>query len=291
MAKRTYKIISIVLFLFFLSLWGWMFFFFSKKIEREKIKQKQTKITTTSLKTIFKKQIDKKEKVINKNQKKQTERMWCGNFPCLSSEEFVQIWEKFEQKLPYKKKRIPITQSKEENILVWEIAEKHGYHLRPIANEISLAEENGKKVKEEVKKNFRKLSQQIKAYGYTLSLRSAYRSPEQQKKIFLKKIQGKKLNSYTVEKILKTIAPPGYSKHHTGYAVDFTCENGDLKDFRESPCYILLSANNFELAKEYGFIPSYPFTKKRYGPLPEPWEFVWVGKKNIFNLREKDNNQ
>ena len=54
--------------------------------------------------------------------------------------------------------------------------------------------------------------------GVTLQLVSAFRSLEYQRQIFERKIAA----GQSLEQILKVNAPPGYSEHHTGRAVDLT---------------------------------------------------------------------
>ena len=76
------------------------------------------------------------------------------------------------------------------------------------------------------------------------------------------------------------MAPPGHSKHHTGYAIDVAAAQGDLT-FGRTQTYAWMAANNFANAKAHGWIPSYPEGSKPAGPNPEPWEFVWVGHENI----------
>ncbi len=64
------------------------------------------------------------------------------------------------------------------------------------------------------------------------------------------------------------VAPPGFSKHHTGHAVDF----------RTSDNYSWLTRNNYANALANGWLPSYPTgATVKYGPNPEILEFVYVG--------------
>ncbi len=70
---------------------------------------------------------------------------------------------------------------------------------------------------------------------------------------------------------------PGTSKHHAGYALDFRYPSGTFGEFRSTPDYAWLAADNFAVPKRHGLIPSYPDDAESQGPNPEPWEFVWVG--------------
>lgn len=130
-----------------------------------------------------------------------------------------------------------------------------------------------------------KVKQAAKNEGYSLSLISAYRSPEYQRGMFISRIYDSGVTlaqlangsaDTTIDSILQITAVPGYSRHHTGYTVDFWCNDGSAT-FLASSCYRWLSANSYQKAMEYGWIPSYPEGASEQGPEPEPWEYVWVG--------------
>lgn len=130
-----------------------------------------------------------------------------------------------------------------------------------------------------------KIKQAGKSEGYPLTLISAYRSPEYQRAMFIQRIyvSGVTLAQLasgsadaTIDSILQITAVPGYSRHHTGYTVDFWCEDGSVT-FLTSSCYRWLSADGYQKAMEFGWIPSYPEGASEQGPEPEPWEYVWVG--------------
>lgn len=71
-------------------------------------------------------------------------------------------------------------------------------------------------------------------------------------------------------------APPGYSEHHTGYAVDIgdgERPTADLKfEFEQTPAYQWLMAN----AQRYGFELSFPEGNAQ-GVSFEPWHWRYVG--------------
>ncbi len=77
------------------------------------------------------------------------------------------------------------------------------------------------------------------------------------------------------------MAVPGYSKHHTGYAIDVRSSTGSGFAFADTEAYRWLAADNFANAKAFGWVPSYPEGSAPAGPVPEPWEFVWAGTTNI----------
>lgn len=125
-----------------------------------------------------------------------------------------------------------------------------------------------------------------KLAGINVGLTAAYRSADEQKRIFLQRLAAQNIQIATIasgahdaqiNQVLRTTAIPGYSRHHTGYTVDISCENQPRNAFENTVCFQWLSANNYENAKKHGWIPSYPEGAGQQGPDPESWEYVWVG--------------
>lgn len=126
--------------------------------------------------------------------------------------------------------------------------------------------------------------------GIPLELYSAYRSPDWQRGLFLERMKARGItvdqivNGYAdgaLKDVLSVTGIPGYSRHHSGYAVDFWCEDGSGL-FANSSCAAWLERDNYLQAKKFGWIPSYPDGAGIQGPEPEPWEYVWVGKSLLF---------
>lgn len=122
--------------------------------------------------------------------------------------------------------------------------------------------------------------------GLNFGVTDAYRAADDQKEIFLARLRatGVPLNGLgsgaydgQINQVLAITAPPGYSRHHSGYTVDITCQNQPNLAFENTVCFQWLEANNYERAKTYGWIPSYPAGTSQQGPEPESWEYVWVG--------------
>lgn len=86
-----------------------------------------------------------------------------------------------------------------------------------------------------------------------------------------------KTSQAAIDTVLEGAAPPGYSKHHSAYTVDMTCSGLGAKSFIGTVCDEWLSADDYEVARTYGFIPSYPSKIDVQGPAPEPWEYNYVG--------------
>lgn len=126
-----------------------------------------------------------------------------------------------------------------------------------------------------------------KKAGYTLSLTAAFRSVEYQRQLFVDRLNASAeaiaagTADAAVNTTLERTAPPGYSRHHNGFTVDFSCGAVGGESFLATGCYEWLSKNNFENAKNFGWIPSYPEGTHVTGPEPEAWEFVWVGRESL----------
>ena len=117
------------------------------------------------------------------------------------------------------------------------------------------------------------------AAGHSISMTSAYRSATNQALILRDRITG--FSDAEIDTVLQMVAAPGYSKHHTGYAIDLRSGGATLHAFANTPAYAWMAADNWANAKAHGWLPSYPEGVANLGPNPEPWEFVWVGTTNI----------
>lgn len=96
-----------------------------------------------------------------------------------------------------------------------------------------------------------------------LRLVSAYRSIEYQAGIVRRKQQ----RGQSLEEILAVSAPPGFSEHHTGRAVDI---NSLETEFEHSGAYAWLLLN----AERFGFHLSYPRGNTQ-GYAFEPWHWCY----------------
>lgn len=171
-----------------------------------------------------------------------------------------------------------------------QIGEERGYVRRPTPAG-PLVNVGGVQLQPDAAEAWAALRDAARAAGHTLVLQSGYRSHSTQRTILLRR-----LYSYTYSAInyrLQYVAPPGYSKHHTGYAIDITQPGYAFTSFAASPAYAWLAGNNYANAKRHGWIPSYPPDATNQGPRPEAWEFTYVGIDNIrcygFSPTEGDN--
>jgi D-alanyl-D-alanine carboxypeptidase len=106
--------------------------------------------------------------------------------------------------------------------------------------------------------------------GLPISIVSAFRSVERQAEI----VRAKLARGLSLESILCVSAPPGFSEHHSGRAVDVTTENvRPLEvEFEQTAAFRWLSDH----ARGFGFLLSYP-RQNPYGFAYEPWHwcFAW----------------
>lgn len=158
------------------------------------------------------------------------------------------------------------------------IAESRGYVRRPLPAG-ALQWVSGRQMQPSAVDAWVALRDAARAAGYTLSLTSAYRSHADQRAVFLKRLYS--YSDSAIDTRLRTAAAPGYSKHHTGYAIDITQAGYAFTSFKYSPAYQWLSADNYANAKRFGWIPSYPPDAGSQGPVPEAWELTFVGLDNI----------
>jgi zinc D-Ala-D-Ala carboxypeptidase len=118
---------------------------------------------------------------------------------------------------------------------------------------------------------FRQMVEAAKAEGVSIVPISGFRTVAQQEKLFERQIrrQGSASAAATLS------APPGYSEHHTGYALDIgdgARPQTDVKfEFEDTVAYRWMAAN----AKRYGFELSYPRDNVQ-GVSFEPWHWRFI---------------
>lgn len=104
--------------------------------------------------------------------------------------------------------------------------------------------------------------------GIGLLLISAFRSVEFQASL----IRNKLARGQTIAEVLVVNAPPGYSEHHSGRAIDIGVAGTAALDaaFEQTAAFAWLSAR----AASFGFRMSYP-RDNREGYCYEPWHWCW----------------
>jgi D-alanyl-D-alanine carboxypeptidase len=104
--------------------------------------------------------------------------------------------------------------------------------------------------------------------GIILVALSGFRSIERQVDI----IQQKLLTGETIDSILRVVAAPGYSEHHTGRAIDIGDPVGPplTEGFARTPAFRWLQRR----AGDFGFRLSYP-QGNPHGIAYEPWHWCF----------------
>lgn len=155
-----------------------------------------------------------------------------------------------------------------------DLAERRGYGRRPTAS-APLVTVGGVRLLPEVAEAWEALRRDALGSGHDLRLVAGFRDVATQRTLFLGRLRGHSTGA--IEATLRWTAPPGYSKHHTGAAIDITVRGLRPGAFGGSAAYTWLAANNYRRARAHGFLPSYPPDGPPQGPEPEPWEWVYVG--------------
>lgn len=104
--------------------------------------------------------------------------------------------------------------------------------------------------------------------GVVLVAISGFRSVVRQTEIIREKLAA----GQSIDDILRFVAAPGYSEHHTGRAIDIgSPENTELdEDFAQTPAFRWLEAH----ARHFGFTLSFP-PGNPHGIGYEPWHWCW----------------
>lgn len=107
-----------------------------------------------------------------------------------------------------------------------------------------------------------------KADGISLELVSSFRSVADQNRILARKLR----QGQSLQDILRVNAPPGYSEHHTGCAIDLAVPGEAVltEAFEGSPAFAWLLRH----ASRFGFRLSYP-RNNPLGFVYEPWHWCF----------------
>ncbi|MEX0900854.1 MAG: M15 family metallopeptidase [Gammaproteobacteria bacterium] len=115
---------------------------------------------------------------------------------------------------------------------------------------------------------WRAMHEAAAADGIELIVVSAFRSITYQHGIIQRKLDA----GQTPEQILAVSAPPGYSEHHSGRALDLTTPGSPVLEeaFADTDAFRWLQKH----AGRYGFVLSYP-PGNPHGFTYEPWHWAW----------------
>jgi zinc D-Ala-D-Ala carboxypeptidase len=129
------------------------------------------------------------------------------------------------------------------------------------------------KLRQNAARYFLNMVEAARLEGVELEAISGFRSLAVQKELFFE--IGKERNQTPSERA-KVSAPPGYSEHHTGYAVDISDRLNPSTNL--SPSFDRTNAFGWmsKNAARYGFELSFP-PNNRQGVMYEPWHWRFVG--------------
>ena len=140
-------------------------------------------------------------------------------------------------------------------------------------------------VHREIYENFKEMQFMAAQRGVSLQLLSGFRSIDLQRDIFY---ENKSIRNQTAVERSMVSAPPGYSEHSTGYAIDI----GDANypdthfevEFEQTPAFKWMR----RYAPKYHFVLSFPPNNKQ-GVNYEPWHWRFEGTVNALRKFEAAN--
>lgn len=150
------------------------------------------------------------------------------------------------------------------------------YKEAPESELASISSDGRIQMRKAAAEKFQAMQQDARRAGVILVAISGFRSVKDQEQLFF--TVGAQRNQTPAERAALS-APPGYSEHHTGYAVDI----GDgavpatnlSEKFENTKAYQWLEAN----AARYGFELSFPKNNPQ-GVSYEPWHWRFVGDRD-----------
>jgi D-alanyl-D-alanine carboxypeptidase len=165
-----------------------------------------------------------------------------------------------------------------------------GHHPYPEAPEAELepiTPDGAMKLRNSAAKAYKEMVAAAAAEGVTLSPISTFRSVNDQQQVFF---DVKAERNQSAQQRAGVSAPPGYSEHHTGYAIDIG--DGSVPavnlspDFDQTPAFRWLEAN----AARFNFELSFPKGNKQ-GVTYEPWHWRFIGDKQSLETFYKAREQ
>ena len=140
-------------------------------------------------------------------------------------------------------------------------------------------------VHKDIYENFKEMQFMAAQRGISLQLLSGYRSIDLQREIFY---ENKSIRNQTAIERSWDSAPPGYSEHSTGYAIDVGDGNYPNThfevEFEQTPAFKFMK----RFASKYHFVLSFPPNNKQ-GVTYEPWHWRFEGTVNALRKFEAAN--
>ncbi|MEM8828330.1 MAG: M15 family metallopeptidase [Cyanobacteria bacterium P01_G01_bin.19] len=142
------------------------------------------------------------------------------------------------------------------------------------------------KMRSAAAKKFIQMQADARAEGINLTAVSAFRTTEVQEQLFF---GIKEQRAQDAAKRAEVSAPPGYSEHHTGYAIDIGDANAPSThvevEFADTAAFAWLEKN----AAKYSFELSFPLDNEQ-GVSYEPWHWRFVGDRHSLETFYKVRN-
>ena len=140
-------------------------------------------------------------------------------------------------------------------------------------------------VHKDIYKKLKEMQFKAAQRGISLQLLSGYRSINLQREIFY---DNKSIRNQTAIERSRDSAPPGYSEHSTGYAIDVGDGNYPNThfevEFAQTPAFKWMK----RYASKYHFVLSFPPNNKQ-GVTYEPWHWRFEGTVNALRKFEAAN--
>ncbi len=137
----------------------------------------------------------------------------------------------------------------------------------------AVTRDGGIKLRQKAADKFLQMQKDARAQGVILAPISGFRSIKDQEYLFF---QIKEQRKQPTSKRAEVSAPPGYSEHHTGYAIDIGDGNAPATNlntsFEKTSAYKWLSQNAPKYSFELSFTPD-----NLQGIIYEPWHWRFVG--------------
>jgi zinc D-Ala-D-Ala carboxypeptidase len=129
------------------------------------------------------------------------------------------------------------------------------------------------KLRDNAAKSYLSMVEAARAEGIDLIAISGFRTKEDQRQLFY---DISRQRNQTPAQRAQVSAPPGYSEHHTGYAVDIgdgANPSANLSpSFEKTPAFLWLEKNAARFSFELSFQPN-----NSQGVMYEPWHWRFVG--------------
>ena len=160
------------------------------------------------------------------------------------------------------------------------------YDVAPESELVPISVDGRLKLRPAAAAKFQQMQTAAKADGVNLVAISAFRTIKDQEKLFFKVKEQRVQNTTTRAEVS---APPGYSEHHTGYALDIGDGNAPAtnveKTFAQTAAFRWLKQNALKYSFELSFPPNNP-----QGVNYEPWHWRFVGDRNSLETFYKARN-